>query len=222
MIKRESDGTTRALGYLRVSTEEQATNGHGLAAQRSAIEREAERRGWTVEVRADEGQSGKIVNPALRRCLDELASGRADALIVGKLDRLARSVSHAADILDAARRQGWNLVVCDLGLDLATPQGRALAQTMAVFAELERELIAQRTREGLAAARAKGVRIGRPRLTPAAIVDRICTDRDAGQSFDAIARALTDEAVLSPTGRPTWQPSTVRRTYAAATNGENT
>lgn len=160
-------------------------------------------------MRADEGLSGKIVNPALRRCLDELAAGRADALIVGKLDRLARSVSHAADILDAARWQGWNLVVCDLGLDLSTPQGRALAQTMAVFAELERELIAQRTREGPAAAKARGVKTGRPRLTPAAIVDRICTERDAGQSFDAIARALTDEASRLPADQRGNRPQSV-------------
>lgn len=157
---------------------------------------------------------------ALREALDHLAAGRADALIVARLDRLARSVAHAADILDLARRQGWNLIIADLGLDLSTPQGRALAQTMAVFAELERELISQRTREGLAAARAKGKRIGRPRLAPSAVVDRICSERKAGASFGSIARALTADEVLTPAGRTTWQSSTVRRIYAAATRQE--
>lgn len=210
----------RALAYGRVSTDEQADGGHSLDAQREATAREAARRGYDVEWTADAGASGKHINPALREALDHLASGRADALIVARLDRLARSVAHAADILDLARRQGWNLIIADLGLDLSTPQGRALAQTMAVFAELERELISQRTREGLAAARAKGKRIGRPRLAPSAVVDRICSERKAGASFGSIARALTADEVLTPAGRTTWQSSTVRRIYAAATRQE--
>lgn len=85
----------------------------------------------------DEGKSARYVNPELRRALELLAAGRADALVVSKLDRLARSVLHAAEIMEMARRQGWNLIVLDLGMDLSAPQGRALAQTMAVFAELE-------------------------------------------------------------------------------------
>ncbi len=166
---------------------------------------------------ADEGASGKTINPALREALAHLAAGRADALLVAKLDRLARSVSHASDILDTAQRQGWNLVVCDLGMDLGTPQGRALAKSMAVFAELERELISARTREALAAAKARGRRIGAPRLAPASVVDRICREREAGASFRAIAQRLTAEGVLSPAGRPAWQESSVRRLYQATT-----
>jgi len=205
-----------ALGYVRCSTDEQAASGLGLAAQRATIQAEAERRGWAVEFVADEGGSGKHVNPGLRSCLEKLAAGRADVLIAAKMDRLARSVANAADILDAARTQGWDLVVCDLGVDLSTPQGRAMANMLATFAELERDLIAQRTREGLAAAKAAGKRIGRPRLAPASLVDRICLAREDGQSFGCIARALTNEGVLSPAGKPTWQPSTVRRIYNTA------
>ena len=86
---------TRSLAYLQVSTEEQAASGNGLHAQRSTVIAEAERRGWPVEVVADEGASGKNVNKHLRDCLDQLEAGRADALIVAKMDRLARSVLHA-------------------------------------------------------------------------------------------------------------------------------
>ncbi len=207
---------TRAIGYLRVSTEEQAATGNGLAAQRSTVLAEADRRGWPVEVVADEGASGKNVNPQLRACLAQLEAGQADALIVAKMDRLARSVLHAADIMDAARSQGWDLIVCDLGVDLSTPQGKAMANMLATFAELERDLISIRTKEGLAAAKAKGKRIGAPRLASAALVHRVITDRNAGMSFGAIARCLTNEGVLSPQGRPQWQPSTVRRMYNAA------
>lgn len=208
---------TRALDYLRVSTEEQEALGSGLAAQRDAIAAEATRRGWEVDWVADEAASRKHINPALREALDHLAAGRADALIVAKLDRLARSVLHASDILNAAKVQGWNLVVCDLGMDLITPQGRAMAQTMAVFAELECEHISTRTRGGLAAARRAGKHIGAPRLAPASVVDRVCRERVAGSSFRSIAQRLTADGVLSPAGRPVRQESSVRRLYQAAT-----
>jgi len=207
---------TRVLGYLRVSTEEQAANGNGLDAQRATITAEADRRGWTVDLVADEGASGKHVNTGLRSCLDQLAQGRADALIVAKLDRMARSVLHAADILQLARTQGWDLVICDLGVDLSTHNGRLVANVLASVAEWERDHIGQRTREGLAAARARGVRIGRPRLAPAVVVDRIVNNRERGESYGSIARTLTDERILSPQGRSTWQASTVRRIYIAA------
>ncbi len=209
---------TRALAYLRVSTEEQVTNGNGLDAQRLTVTAEAERRGWQVEVVADEGASGKHVKPRTA-FLDQLAAGRADALIVSMLDRLARSVLHSADIVNLAHAQGWDLVVCDLGVDLSTPQGRAMANMLATFAEFERDLIGVRTREGLAAAKARGKQIGRPRLAPSAVVDRIVRAREQGASFSAIARELTAATVLSPQGRPAWQASTVRRIYNTATRG---
>jgi DNA invertase Pin-like site-specific DNA recombinase len=212
--------TTRVLGYIRVSTNDQAVSGNGLAAQRTIIRSEAERRGWDVEIVADEGGSGKHVNPGLRSCLEQLATGRADALIAAKMDRLARSVANAADVLNAAKMQGWDLIVCDLGVDLSTPQGRAMANMLATFAEFERDMISQRTREGLAAAKAAGKRIGRPRLAPASLVDRICLVRDTGESFGSIARTLSAEGVLSPAGKPTWQPSTVRRIYKTSNDKE--
>lgn len=216
MTTRTQSGTrsvTRALGYLRVSTVDQASNGYGLDAQRETVEAEAERRDWPVEMVADEGASGKQVNPGLRLALDQLASGRADALIVGKMDRLARSVLHASDIMDRARNQGWDLVICDIAMDLSTPYGKAMANMLATFAELEREMIGTRTREGMAAAKAKGVQIGRPRLATADLVDRICIEHEAGASFGAIADRLTDDGILSPQGRPGWQSSTVRRVF---------
>jgi len=207
-----------ALAYVRCSTAEQEESGLGLEAQVEAITNAVERRGWTAEVLADPGCSGKHVNPQLRRALDLLASGQADALVVAKMDRLARSVAHASDILELAKAQGWNLVVLDVGIDLATPQGRAMAQMLAVFAELERELIGARTREALAARRRRGEPVGRPRLAPAGVVRRIVLEREAGASFRAIARDLSAGGVLSPAGRPTWQESSVRRLYAAATS----
>ena len=204
------------IGYVRVSTEEQAQSGLGAEAQEAAIAAACDARGWTFEFARDLGCSGKLVNPSLRASLSRLAGGSADALVVAKMDRLARSVVHASDVLNAARSQGWNLVVLDLGVDLATPQGRAMAQMLAVFAELEREMISQRTRDALSARKARGLPIGRPRMVSGAMVRRILVEREAGKSFASIAMQLTAEGELSPAGRPVWQASTVRRVYNAA------
>jgi DNA invertase Pin-like site-specific DNA recombinase len=92
-----------------------------------------------------------------------------------------------------------------------------MARTLVNFAEYERDLISERIREGLAAKEQRGERIGRPRLATAGVVRRIVLDRNAGLSYDRIARALEAEAILSPAGRPTWQASTVRRIYQSAT-----
>ena len=209
-------GKRHFLGYTRVSTEEQAEQRNGLEAQRAAIDAEAERRGWQVEHFADEGSSGKYINGGLRNALQLLASGQADGLIVAKLDRLARSVVHADNIIEDAQAQGWSLVVLDLNLDLTTAAGRMIAGHFALFAQYERELISERTKAGLAAKKRRGERIGRPRLAQPGVVRRIVLDRNAGLSFDRIARALNAEGILSPAGRPKWQPSTVRRIYQSA------
>lgn len=209
--------TRHMLGYVRVSTDEQERSGLGAEAQNGAIVTECDRRGWTVEIVADLGASGKHVNQQLRQALDLLRTGQADGLVVEKVDRLARSVRHASAIIDDARAQDWSLVVLDNAIDLTTPGGRAMANMLATFAELEREMIATRTREALAARKARGEHNGRRSAIPAGLLRRIVVSRDAGASFGRIARELTDERYLSPTGLPTWHESTVRRAHEAAT-----
>jgi DNA invertase Pin-like site-specific DNA recombinase len=199
------------LGYVRVSTQEQADSRLGIQAQEGALTAEAKRRGWELTILRDEGASGKNVNPGLRKALDQLAAGLADGLVVAKLDRLARSVGHASDIMDRAQAQGWNLVMLDLGIDLTTPSGEAMANMMATFAQLERRLIGERTKAALAAKKAQGVSLGRPRMVSGAVARRIVSMRGQGLSYGAIARELTDVGELSPAGRPSWQASTVRR-----------
>lgn len=204
------------FGYSRVSTDEQVT-GYGLDAQRHAIDGQSARRGWTVEHFADEGVSGKVVGPRLQEVLQLLASGQGDGLVVAKLDRLSRSIVNAANIIESARAQGWSLVILDLGVDLTTAAGRMQAMMLVNFAQYERELISERTKAALAAKKLKGERIGRPRAVSPSVVRRIVQARNTGMSYDAIAQTLTDAKVLSPLGRPTWQPSTVRRIFASAT-----
>jgi DNA invertase Pin-like site-specific DNA recombinase len=205
------------FAYTRVSTDEQALTRNGLDAQRATIDAEAERRGWDVEYYTDAGVSGKIVGPQLQEVLQLLASGQGDGLVVAKLDRLSRSIVNAANIIEAAQAQGWSLVVLDLGVDLTTAAGRMVAMNLVNFAQYERELISERTKAALDAKRARGDRLGRPRLAKPGVVRRIVLDRNSGLSFAKIAAALEAEGILSPAGRPTWQPSTVRRIYASAT-----
>lgn len=205
------------FGYSRVSTDEQAMSRNGLDAQSDAIDGQAARRGWTVEHFADEGVSGKAIGPKLSEVLQLLASGQGDGLVVAKLDRLSRSIVNAANIIEAAQAQGWSLVILDLGVDLTTAAGRMMAMNLVNFAQYERELISERTKAALAAKKRRGERIGRPRAATASVVRRIVQQRDAGCTYDAIASALSADNVLSPLGKPTWQPSTVRRIYASAT-----
>src|SRR5665811_394770 len=103
------------IGYLRVSTEDQADSRAGLEAQRAAILAEAERRGWhLVEVIEDAGFSGKDLNrPGIVAALDALRRHKADTLVVAKLDRLSRSMLDFAALMDRASREHWALVALD-------------------------------------------------------------------------------------------------------------
>jgi DNA invertase Pin-like site-specific DNA recombinase len=92
-----------------------------------------------------------------------------------------------------------------------------VAMNLVNFAQYERELISERTKAALAAKKRRGESIGRPRLAQPGVVRRIVMDRNAGQPYDRIARALEAEGILSPAGRPNWQSSTVRRIYQSAT-----
>ena len=207
----------RVIGYLRVSTDEQSESGLGMAAQRRAIQVEAEKRGWEVEWYVDEGRSAKDLNrPAIKEALAALENGGPKTLVVAKLDRLSRSLLDFATLLARASDAGWEIVSLDLGVDTTTPMGRFVANLMANVAQLERELISQRTREALAAKRAQGVRLGRPRDIPTDVRDRITAAHTSGDSLTAIAARLTDEGVSTARGGKRWYPSTVRAVVVAA------
>ena len=199
-----------ALGYCRVSTLEQADSRAGLDAQRSQLEAEAERQGWDLTIVADEGISGsKMTNrPALVDAIERVSSGAADVLLVTKVDRLARSMADSAPLIRRASAEGWQLVIMNVG-DTGTMQGRALAGVFQVFSEIERDLISQRTREGLAAKRAQGVRLGRPSMYSADVVARVVAERAAGTTLQAIADGLTSDCVATAKGGAEWRVSSV-------------
>ena len=160
-----SEKAYAVVGYIRVSTSEQADSGAGLEAQRAAIRSEAERRGWQlVHVFEDAGASGKSLNGrrGLQRALEAIEAGTAEGLVVAKLDRLSRSLLDFAALMERARKGGWNVIALDLGVDTSTPAGEMMASVLATFAQFERRLIGQRTKDALAIKRAQGVVLGRP------------------------------------------------------------
>jgi DNA invertase Pin-like site-specific DNA recombinase len=202
----------RVLGYVRVSTNEQADGGAGLAAQRDAIISECHRRGWhLVEIIEDAGYSAKDMRrPGVQEALRALAARDASALVVGKLDRLSRSMIDFTALMAKAQKQGWALVALDCAVDTTTPAGEAMANMLATFAQFERRLISQRTREALAVKKAQGVRIGRPPTLPRNVARRITRERRAGKSYGAIADALNRGHVPTAQGGRRWYPATVR------------
>jgi DNA invertase Pin-like site-specific DNA recombinase len=200
------------VGYIRVSTEEQANSGLGLETQRAKLVAECDRQGWTlVDVLADEGISAKRMDnrPALQRALARVEKGDAAILMVAKLDRLSRSVHDFTGVVARADRNGWSLVVLDLGVDTSTPTGDMMANVMASFAQFERKLIAQRTSDALQVKKTQGARLGRPDRTPPETVARIVAMRRGGATLAAIATALTAEGVPTSQGGKRWYPSTV-------------
>jgi DNA invertase Pin-like site-specific DNA recombinase len=208
----------RVLAYVRVSTEEQRGSGAGLAAQRAAILAECERRGWhLVDVIEDAGYSAKdLKRPGVRLALEVLSEGGADALVVAKLDRLSRSMLDFASIMATAQKQGWGLIALDCAVDTTTPAGEAMANVLATFAQFERRLISQRTKDALAAKKAQGVRLGRPRQLPQRVVNRVLQEREQGQTLAAIAEGLNREAVPTAQGGQRWYASTVRAVLRSA------
>lgn len=222
----------RAVAYLRVSTAEQAVEGVSLEAQRAKVEAYAAFRGLeVVEVVVDAGVSASrplADRPGGARVL-ELLEGAAEAVIATKLDRLFRDAGDCLNTTAAWDRRCVALHLLDMGLDTSTPFGRAFLTMAAAFAELERNLIAERTRDGLAQVAREGVRLGGAALGWArtdetdgegrrivraveaelAVVDRIVALRAAGATYQGIADTLTAEGYATKRGGA-WHPATVR------------
>jgi DNA invertase Pin-like site-specific DNA recombinase len=204
---------TLVAAYTRVSTREQAESGAGLAAQRAAITREVERRGWTVaEWFTDEAVSGKSSRnrPGLSAARDLIDSGGASVLMASKLDRLSRSTLDFSAMLDAALADGWQIMVLDLGVDMSAPAGEFMASVMAAMAQWERRIIGQRTRDALEVRKNEGVRLGRPTRVDPVTAARIDSERAAGRTFRQIGHGLERDKVPTPRGGAVWHASTVR------------
>jgi DNA invertase Pin-like site-specific DNA recombinase len=175
----------RAGLYARVSTNDQQT----LAMQNRAMREYAERRGWTIALQVREVNSGAAKREAREKLMDAARRREIDLVLVWRLDRWGRSVTDLLATLQELEHLGVGFVSLTEALDLTTPAGRAMAGLLAIFAEFEREILRERTKAGLAHARASGKRLGRP-ATAAIHAAEIRKLHRAGVSKSEIARRL--------------------------------
>ncbi len=176
----------RAALYARVST----SNGQKPEMQLDELRSYCERRGWTVFAEyVDAGVSGsKERRPQLDRLLADCRKRRVDAVVVYRYDRFARSLRQLVNALEEFRSLGIDFVSLHEGVDTSTPNGRLVFGIFATIAEFERELIRDRVRSGLAAARNRGAKLGRPGKQ--LDVEKIAALRRSGTSWPAIARQM--------------------------------
>ncbi len=235
----EGQCAMRIVGYCRRSKER--ANGFGLEAQEDAVRRWADyERADVVSIERDDDVSG-ITDPEAReglsRALATLRAGGADALVVAKFDRLARSLIAFADVLKLSEAEGWQLIVLDPMLDLRTAAGRAMSMMLIAFADIEREAFTNRMRDGRRAKIARGGYSGGNRLArrygfrlvasagggfeyepipdEQEIIAAIVDARSSGLSTRAVADQLNADGVAPPAGRQ-WYHSAVGRVTRAA------
>lgn len=171
--------------YARVSTD-----GQDPEVQLQALRAHAAQRGWTIiEEFVDHGYSGaKEKRPALDRMMQAAWTGAFQAVVVWRFDRFARSVTHLIAALESFRTLHVHFVSMHEQFDTATPIGQAMFTIIGAMAQLERDLIRDRVKAGLARARARGVRLGRP-IAPAR-PDEAARLRAQGCSLPEIAKRL--------------------------------
>lgn len=208
---------SRAVGYIRVSTDAQGERGYGLDSQRELIEAEAKHRGWTLERVYVDVASGKSLRrrPEFAEMLRAMEADAADVLIVAKLDRLSRSLVDFAQVMATAQKEGWSINALDIGVDTSSINGELIAHIIMALAQWERRIIGQRTAQALEQVKARGTQLGRPRNVDPETLRLIRILRDSGKSWQKIATALEAEGVPTSQGGQ-WHGATVRKLYQRA------
>jgi DNA invertase Pin-like site-specific DNA recombinase len=178
----------RAALYLRVSTDDQTVEN-----QRSDLHKFAELRGWNVVATYEDagisGAKGRDKRPGLDALLKDAKRRRFDVAVFWSVDRLGRSTAGVATAMDELEAASVAQFYFKESMDTSTAHGRAMLEMAAVFARLEREMIRERVKSGLARARAAGTRLGRPSVG-AAVEDRIRELKGQGMGLQKIARTL--------------------------------
>lgn len=224
-------GAATFVVYTRVSTAQQGRSGLGLEAQQAAVDSYVARSGGLVVASFREVESGKnAARPELAKALATCRTRRA-TLLVAKLDRLARNTAFLLSVVEGSGDGG--VVFCDLPQVPPGPMGKFFLTLMAAVAELEAGLISARTRSALAAAKARGVRLGNPHLRAgdpastaaaraahseqaAAYVEDLrpfveAAQRAGATSIRQIGAALEARGIRTAQGGERWNPGQVHR-----------
>jgi len=182
----QSESAQRVAIYARVST---TNHGQDVNMQLRELRQFADARGWqVVDEYTDAITSTKEKRPALDRLMADAHKRRFDIVCVWRFDRFARSVSHLLRALETFKALGIDFVSFSEQMDTSTPAGKMVFTVLGAVAELERSLIVERVRAGLRNARAKGKRLGRPRVAVDAA--RIARLHAQGRSIREIADEL--------------------------------
>lgn len=169
------------IGYARVSTAKQATNGNSLADQEKAL-----RDAGAERIVSDAFTGTKMDRPAFSNLLETLNDG--DTLIVTKLDRFARTVVEGVSVIRRLIERGVTVRILNMGTVENTPTGKVTLSVMMAFAEFERDMIVERTQAGKAVARANGKRVdGRPKKFPKKYVEEALKRIEEGESYNDVA-----------------------------------
>ncbi|HUU59808.1 MAG TPA: recombinase family protein [Phycisphaerae bacterium] len=178
--------TMRAAIYARVSTADQHSE-----MQLSELREHADRRGWKIVGEyVDEGISGtKSSRPQLDKLMADARRRKFDLVCVWRFDRFARSTQHLLSALEEFRNLGVNFVSLNEAIDTSTPLGKMVFTVVAAVAELERTIIVERVKAGMARAKANGKRIGRPNGIKVD-VKAVAGLMESGLSFRAVAKQL--------------------------------
>ena len=166
------------IGYARVSTVDQNANSQKDALKASGCER----------VVTDQVSGASAKRPKLDKLLSSLQAG--DVLTVWRLDRLGRSLPHLIEVVRNLEAKGAHFQSLSEGIDTTTAQGRLTFHLMGALAEFERSLIVERTQAGLASARKRGVRIGRPPALTSAQVKHARKLIESGERPSSVAASL--------------------------------
>jgi len=184
-----SDGSTkgkqRFILYLRVSGYEQNTD-----LQRLDLVEYAQRRGWDFEILEDKATGKNADRPALKKLLQLAQQRKIDGIAVWRADRLFRSIKDAVLTLSQLSELGIAFYSHKDGIDLSTSHGRLLANLLFSLAEFEGELNKSRVVAGLMAARARGVKLGRPQVVTPEIIEQVIRLRTQGASIRKISETL--------------------------------
>lgn len=213
----------KVIGYIRVSTDEQAQGGVSLEAQRAKLEQYAELYDLDlVEVVVDAGVSAKNLHrDGLKVALAALVAGQAAGLLVAKLDRLTRSVRDLSDLLEKYFGTKYALLSVAEKVDTSSAAGRMILNIMATVSQWEREVIGERTSAALQHKIAQGQHVGSPALgfkmtdgqlaadqAELVVIERIQGLRADGLTLQAIADLLNGENIPTKRGGK-WHPSTI-------------
>jgi peptidoglycan hydrolase-like protein with peptidoglycan-binding domain/DNA invertase Pin-like site-specific DNA recombinase len=207
------EATVQAIGYASVPRADRS-NGKCLRKQAEEIDALCERRGWTLleVVRDVEGDKSRgLERPGLQYALERIEKAEASALVVSHVGRLTRSAGDLGLILERLTRHRGRLVAIDVRLDTGVSNGDAAADALISVGAWERRRLGERTRKGLAVARATRSWTGRPAVSDIpALKRRIVAMRSEGMTLQAIADRLNAEGVPTVRGGKEWRPSSVQ------------